>query len=65
MVKEHIEGMTGTSMTTHRGGDTFASEGFQQAEGYTNPDDKLGAILYAKHDIKLSDKNVVAILTVP
>jgi hypothetical protein len=65
MVKEHFEGMTGTHMTTHRGGDTFAAEGIEQAEGYTSPDDKLGAILYAKHDIKLTERNIVAILTIP
>lgn len=65
MVAEHFEGMTGTSMTTHRGGDTFASEGIDQAEGYTDPDEKLGAILYAKHEIKLGEKNIVSIRTMP
>ena len=64
MAKQHVEAMTGTSMTTHRGGDTFTAEGFEQAEGYADADAKLGSILYAKHDINLTSKNVVSIRTI-
>ena len=65
MAKDSMEGMTGTSMTTHRGGDSFRVEGFEQAEGYTDQDEKLGAVLRAKHDIKLRSNNVVSIRTLP
>lgn len=65
MVKEHIEGMTGTHMTTHRGGDTATSEGIEQVEGYADEDPTLGTILHAKHDIRLTSKNVVSIRTIP
>lgn len=65
MLREHLEGMTGTNMTTHRGGDTFSTEGFEQVEGFADSDDRLGAILHARHDIKLGPRNVVSIRTLP
>jgi len=54
-------------LTSRNGGgsDPASMGGLAQVEGYGVPDPKLGTILYAKHDITLNSRYVVAIVTMP
>ena len=66
MVRDGTYQADNNHLTSRNGGgsDPSSMGGLAQVEGYAVPDPKLGTILYAKHDITLNQRYVVAIATV-